>query len=241
MNICLNPQESHVTPDDTSSAIICAEPHCGYLVNGAMLDGWRVSSLFGRGPMSDLYLAGSADSGTLVNIVVKVLRWDSIGPPTRLMESLRPLLALRHPHILPIQGVGWTGAGGKLYLMVPYAEFGSLMRYLQASAVVPPLAAAGLVLQMASALQYAHEQRVVHGRLKLDNCLQFPQRRFRSATFIGHCLRICARLRRKGRRILYRRRPGSRRNRRLTNMGLRASPVRCYLARRHFRILPRPC
>src|SRR5262249_27297468 len=44
-------------------------------------------------------------------------------------------------------------------------------RYLQASIVVPPLAAAGLVLQMASALQYAHQQRMVHGRLSLDNCL----------------------------------------------------------------------
>jgi serine/threonine protein kinase len=171
MNICLNPQESHVVPDGSPSTIMCTEPHCGYLVNGAIVEGWRVNSLFGQGPVSDLYLASSDDSRSTSNMIVKVLKWEPIGPPTRLMASLQPILALRHPHILPIQGFGWTGNGGKLFLIMPYAELGSLMRYLQASTSIPPLAAAGLVLQMASALQHAHEQRMVHGRLTLDNCL----------------------------------------------------------------------
>jgi WD40 repeat protein len=170
MNVCLNPQEPHMA-EGGQGTNLCGEPHCGYLIAGAIVEGWRVSALFGRGPLGDLYLASADTPQPSGSVVVKVLRWEPIGPPARLMAALQRLVALRHPHILPLQGVGWTSPGSKLYLITPFAEFGSLMRYLQASAAVPPLAAASLVLQMASALQYAHQQRIVHGRLTLDNCL----------------------------------------------------------------------
>jgi eukaryotic-like serine/threonine-protein kinase len=153
--------------------LLCAEPTCGFLLAGVILDHWQVASYLGRGPMADLYLARAIAPSVsgLSAMVVKVLRAPTVRPLAHLEQQLGQLLTLRHPHIHPLTGMGWTSHDGGLYLLSPFAELGSLARTPGASGPLPPLAVASIVRQIADALQFAHEHQIVHGRLKPDNCL----------------------------------------------------------------------
>jgi hypothetical protein len=104
-------------------------------------------------------------------MLVKVLRVPIIQPASRVESALNQLVALRHPHIHPLQGSGWTSPGGALYLLSTFEEHGSLQYQPAERQRLPPLAVAAIVRQIAESLQYAHDQQVVHGRLKLENCL----------------------------------------------------------------------
>lgn len=173
MNGCLNPHGSHATRDTAQHRLVCAEPQCGFLIAGAMIDRWQVNTFLGHGPAGDLYLAMPVNGGHLdwEKMLVKVLRVPLVQPLARVEFVLEQLLALDHPHIHPIQGFGWTMPGGSLYLLSHYAEQGALSLQLLAAQRLAPLAVAGIVRQIAEALQYAHNRQIVHGRLKLENCL----------------------------------------------------------------------
>jgi hypothetical protein len=104
-------------------------------------------------------------------MLVKVLRAAQAVPQTLIEQQLERLLALRHPHIHSLQDVGWTAPTGPLYLMSAYVEQGALSRYMGAASRLPALAVVGIVRQIGEALQFAHQQQIPHGRIKLENCL----------------------------------------------------------------------
>ena len=173
MGACLRPQGGHPARYVTQQQLVCAEPGCGFLLAGAMIDHWQVTTLLNQGPAADLYLATDASGGRSdrLNMLVKVLRAPTTQPPVRMEAVLEQLSALHHPHIHPLQGLGWTAQGGSLYLLSQYEEQGSLLHQSGLQQRLPPLAVAGIVRQIAEALQYAHERHIVHGRLKPENCL----------------------------------------------------------------------
>jgi eukaryotic-like serine/threonine-protein kinase len=172
-NACLNPYVHHPAPSTSQPHIVCAEPNCGFLLAGAPIDHCRIATLLGRGSIADLYLATAVDPATSTppRMLVKVLRTPIAAPLPQLEQGLDQLLSLRHPHVHPLQGVGWTGQGGTLYLLSRYEEQGSLSATAAAAPRLPPLAVASIVRQIAEGLQFAHERHMVHGRLKPENCL----------------------------------------------------------------------
>jgi hypothetical protein len=173
MNVCLNPRGGHTSRSMATRQIVCSEPGCGFLLEGAAIGYWQVAKLLGQGPAADLYLADGAGPGSPSpqKMLVKVLRVPIIQPVAKVEATLEQLVALRHPHIHPLQGLGWTAQGGSLYLLSSYEGQGSLHYQPTEWQRLPPLAVASIVRQIAEALQYAHERQMVHGRLKPENCL----------------------------------------------------------------------
>ncbi|HEY7356323.1 MAG TPA: serine/threonine-protein kinase [Ktedonobacterales bacterium] len=146
-----------------------------------------MAKLLGQGPAADLYLAEETGSPSRQKMLVKVLRVPIIQPVAKVEATLEQLVSLRHPHIHPLQGLGWTAQGGSLYLLSSYEEQGSLQYQPAERQRLPPLAVAGLVRQIAEALQYAHERQMVHGRLKPENCLMVAPATVQVCDFY-HCL-----------------------------------------------------
>ena len=75
--------------------------------------------------------------------------------------------SLKHPHIVPIHEVGRHE--GQRFIVMDYVAGGNLAR--QARKPLPPRRAAELLATIASAIQYAHQHRVLHRDLKPSNIL----------------------------------------------------------------------
>jgi serine/threonine protein kinase len=171
MTACLNPSGSHPALETAQMHPVCSKPNCGFLLAGAIIERWQIHTLLKRGPDADLYLATPQTEETTeheAKILIKVLHTFVAGT----LSQVERLLTLHHSFIHPLLSVGWTGGrDGKIYLISQYEERGSLAYYLNTPTGLSPLILANLIYQAAEALQYAHERKVVHGRLKPENCL----------------------------------------------------------------------
>jgi eukaryotic-like serine/threonine-protein kinase len=168
--------------------LVCDEPMCGFLMAGAIIKYWQVTSLFASGSVADLYTAVQVDSPAVSGpskMMVKVLRAPTAVSPPPLEEKLTQLLSLRHQYINPLAGAGRTTTGsGLVYFVTPFAQHGSLSAFIPASTSWSPAAVASIVGQIAEALFFAHQHNVVHGRLKLENCLVAAPGSIRVSDFI---------------------------------------------------------
>ena len=101
------------------------------------------------------------------------------GNNSRIRKVLHEIKIATHPalrentNILRMKGFGWELAESSLttpYLVVEYAEHGTLRDYLQMKAVGKETKL-GLAFDLARALQALHAQYIAHGDLKLENAL----------------------------------------------------------------------
>lgn len=134
---------------------------------------WRLGSYellrrLGEGGMAQVYLARDIRLGR--EVAVKVLDpklADRPGFRERFMREARVAAALDHPNIVPLFDFGDTEA---LYLVMPYVSGGSLQDMLPQT----PLPIGEVVTygsQIADALEYAHQRKVVHRDVKPANML----------------------------------------------------------------------
>jgi eukaryotic-like serine/threonine-protein kinase len=132
--------------------------------------------IFGR--LSVFYPARDVRSNEVV--LVKSFRDapDERSAINSFYEELRAIRQLRHPNILPILDYS-AGAGPEAppFLVLPWCRGGNL-RSAQAHVDVLPLSTALEILQqIAAAVDYAHQQGVIHGDLKPENVLLSEDRR----------------------------------------------------------------
>lgn len=114
--------------------------------------GYVVESVLGAGGTGTVYLANNA--GRLV--ALKVSKSDA--PP-----------ALAHPNIVPVYDHGAT-PDGKHWIAMEYVADGDADSELRAGRMSPDRAA-HIIADIARALDFAHEHRVVHGDVKPSNFL----------------------------------------------------------------------
>src|SRR5260370_16620772 len=86
----------------------------------------------------------------------------------RFAREARTIAQLHHPHILPL--IEFGAEQGILYLVMPFIEGGTLTGYLRHE--LPELNdVADIFLQLLDAVEYAHEEGLIHRDIKSSNVL----------------------------------------------------------------------
>lgn len=130
---------------------------------------YRVEGILGEGGMAVVY-RGFQESLNR-HVAIKVLRGDLARDQTFIARFRREALAvagLSHPNILHVYDAGMDH--GVYYLVMDYVPGGSLQD-LMARGPLEPERAATIVAQIADALDYAHQQGIVHRDVKPSNIL----------------------------------------------------------------------
>jgi len=86
----------------------------------------------------------------------------------RFRREAEVVMRLKHPHIVPVEGFGEQD--GFVYLVMPLLKVGSLADRLGKGALSPS-EGARVMAQISDALQFAHDQGVVHRDVKPSNML----------------------------------------------------------------------
>jgi serine/threonine protein kinase len=132
------------------------------------LERFKLLRQIGRGGMGEVYLAQDPNRNSTV--AIKLLRAGL----ARHRRSVRFFLKeashaskLSHPHILPV----WEHSSAPPYLVMPFIERGSLSNWLRQNPALGPDQICELMLQICSALVYAHRKGIIHRDLKPSNIL----------------------------------------------------------------------
>jgi serine/threonine protein kinase len=104
-------------------------------------------------------------------VAIKVILGNYADDPDmrrRFAREARIVARLHHPHILPL--IEFGDEQGILYLVMPFIEGGTLTSYLRRS--LPDLSeVAAIFLQLLDAVEYAHDEGLIHRDIKSSNVL----------------------------------------------------------------------
>jgi len=131
---------------------------------------YRVERLLGSGGMGDVYLAARADDQFRKLVAIKVIQRFRSGGLERRFRTERQILAtLEHPCIARLLD-GGSLEDGRPYLVMEYVEGVPIDRWVDERR--PPVPETlRLFLKVCAAVQFAHQNLVVHRDLKPGNIL----------------------------------------------------------------------
>ena len=139
------------------------------LGNGTILGRYRLEERIGAGGMAEVWRA--LDLGLERHVAAKVMSLDTVASDPsfapRFLREAKLSARLEHPHILPIYDFGQVDE--LLFIVMPLLPGGTLRD--RARDGVPPILAMEWLKALASALDYAHGEGVVHRDVKPANVL----------------------------------------------------------------------
>ncbi|MDQ2904385.1 MAG: serine/threonine protein kinase [Chloroflexota bacterium] len=135
---------------------------------GKQIGNYRLLSLLGCGGFADVYLAENIHLNRWVAIKVLKKGLDMVYVQQFLKEA-RTLVQLEHPHIIRV--LDFSPENPFPYLVMDYAPGGTLRERHPRGSHVPLDTIVSYIKQVASALQYAHDQKKVHHDVKPENML----------------------------------------------------------------------
>ncbi len=135
---------------------------------GQKLGQYQLVNSLGKGSFADVYLGEHVHLKSLAAIKVLSTRLGS-ELQTHFLNEARLLARLTHPHIIRILDFGLED--DIPYLVMEYAEHGTLRQRHPLKSRLPLQLVIEYVQQIADALQYAHEQNLIHRDIKPDNIL----------------------------------------------------------------------
>ncbi len=135
---------------------------------GQQLGNYRLMRLVGHGGFADVYLGEHVYLGTqaAIKILDARLAQDEI---VHFQREARTIAQLEHPHIVRILDFGVEN--NLPFLVMSYAPHGTLRQRHPKGTCLSLDTIVGYVKQIADALQYAHNQRVIHRDVKPENML----------------------------------------------------------------------
>ena len=138
-------------------------------LSAALAGRYVIERQLGTGGMAIVYLARERKHDR--EVALKVLRPEiaaTLGAE-RFLREIAITARLDHPHILTLIDSG--DADGSLFYVVPYVRGESLRAKLAREKQLPLEEALRITQQVASALDYAHRQGVIHRDVKPENIL----------------------------------------------------------------------
>ncbi len=132
------------------------------------LGNYRLIRLIGRGGFAEVYLGEHIHLGTQAAIKVLQTRLAGEDQQRFFSESLT-IARLRHPNIVRVLDFGVDG--DTPFLVMDYAPAGTLRQRHSKGTRLPASNIVPYIRQAASALQYAHDQKVIHRDVKPENML----------------------------------------------------------------------
>ena len=138
-------------------------------ITGKQLGPYQVIEPLGEGGMAAVYKGyqPGVDRYVALKILPRRLAEDPefIG---RFKQEAKILAQLQHPHILPVFDYGESE--GYTYIVMPYVQGGTLADLLH-GIPLPLTQATTIILQIAEALDYAHDKGLIHRDIKPSNVL----------------------------------------------------------------------
>src|SRR6266536_2957316 len=135
---------------------------------GEQLGNYRLVRLLGQGGFAEVYLGEHIYLGTAAAIKVLYAKLAS-DDFEHFRKEARTIARLVHPHIVRVLDYGIEGTTP--FLVVDYAPNGTLRTRHPKGVPVPLPTVVSYVTQIAEALQYAHDQKVIHRDGKPENVL----------------------------------------------------------------------
>ncbi len=135
---------------------------------GQLFGKYRLLRLLGRGGFAEVYLGQHIHIGK--QAAIKLLHSHLSDEDSRHFQREAQIIAsLEHPHIMYI--LDFDVQQGVPFLIMDYHAKGSLRQRYPRGTRVPLPAVVTYVEQLASALQYAHEKKLIHRDVKPENML----------------------------------------------------------------------
>ena len=135
---------------------------------GQQLGNYYLTHLLGQGSFADVYLGKHIylDTQAAIKVLHGQLARNEI---EGFLSEARTVAPLRHPHIVQVLDFGVEGKTP--FLVMEYAPGGSLRLHHPKGSQLPLDTVVSYVTQIAEALQYAHDKKVIHRDIKPENIL----------------------------------------------------------------------
>lgn len=130
---------------------------------------YRLTTLLGKGGMGEVYEAYDTEKGRTV--ALKILAEDHAKDErfrARFLRESHAAAVLQEPHIVPIHD--WGEIDGKLYIDMRLVQ-GKTLHELAQQKPLEPERAVAIILQVAAALDAAHQECLVHRDVKPQNIM----------------------------------------------------------------------
>ena len=139
-------------------------------LTGQQFGNYRLIRLLGQGGFADTYLGEQIYLRTYaaMKIVQTQLAQDDQGT---FFREAQTIAYLRHPNIVRLLDFGVESSRNIPYLIMDYAPNGTLRQRHSRGEVLPVSRVVPYVKQIAAALQYAHDHKVIHRDVKPENML----------------------------------------------------------------------
>lgn len=162
-------QPQQLTDTGLSKTVVISAP----LISRPELGRYQIERELGRGAMGIVYLGHDPKIGR--RVAIKTLTYSQYDDvvisdlKARFYREAEAAGRLNHPNIVTVYDVGEEA--DLSYIAMDYAEGESLNRYCQPGNLLPIATVYQIIAEVADALHYAHQQRIVHRDIKPSNLI----------------------------------------------------------------------